>query len=164
MNRLVFSLLAVVGVALLIVTIYCAVMIDETEARLFMIAGAGIGLFVAGFSVYALFEDEPPIEAPKTDLNAQPLDPDRTDLRLMRWPGWAWLFTVLALAIVAIGYVVLGLGVDVPENRVERRELAVPIAVGFVVLWWVGRKALEACGVRFFKTLPGAGESTGDGD
>ena len=89
MNRVVFTALAIVGVALLIATVYCAVMIDEIEARLFMIAGAGIGLFVAGFSIYALFEDEPPIEAPKVDLNAQPLDPDRTDLRLMRWPGWA---------------------------------------------------------------------------
>ena len=125
-------------------------MIDQTEARLVMLGGVALGLFVTGYSVYGFLGGETPVETPAADLNAQPLDAQRTDLRLMRWPGWVWLLTVTATGTIVIGYLVLGAGVDVPENRLARRRLAAPLFIGICGLWWLGRNVLKACGVQFF--------------
>ena len=151
MNRLVFGTLFLVGLAALVSMTYAAVMIDDRETRLFMALGGVLGLIVTGFSAFAFFQPDPEVEQPAKDLNTQPLDPERTDLRLMRWPGWAWLLTVITATIVAMGYLVLGVGVDVSEESGARRLIAVPLAAGAYALWWLGRKGLQACGVRFFR-------------
>lgn len=164
MNRLVFSVLLAIGLALAVVAVYCAVVVmNEPEGRWVMCGAAALGLFVAGFSVFALRDEEPPIERQGADLNTLPIDSPRIELRLMRWPGWAWLLTVIALAILAEGYLILGLDAEVPEDRAGLRQIAVPLGVFFGGLWWVGRQAMQAFGVRLFKT-PAENQTRTDAD